>query len=423
MDVRDLGVALWRQRLLVLVLLLVAGAVVAGGLWLVPKTYEATATVEALKDPASTADAAAVDAARRDLAEAADSPTVLAEVRAQIDSERSFDQLSDEVEARWDSGLALVEITVRDSDRVLAARIANGVAAELAGLAGLVSGEGTVTVAVADRAATPAIFTDPAPAPVLVAGLGAALLLALLGGLVRDRRSGTVDDANDVESVAVAPLLAHLTAPADLTTMPAMRPGSAEADMFRHLRLALEAETSGGPSKKVVVAGLSAGEVDVWLGANAAISLAQVGRRVLLVDGRMGDRFGRPAEPAPDTLGLYEVLRGADLGSAVSPGPVDLLSVLPAGTWGDDAPQLLDGAFDDVMAQAATLFDVVVVLAPALDLADDARRMAVAGSLVLAVPEGISTSRLRTYATRVRAAGGRVLGVVLIGRRAGSTAA
>lgn len=423
MDVRDLGVALWRQRLLVLVLLLVAGAVVAGGLWLVPKTYEATATVEALKDPASTADAAAVDAARRDLAEAADSPTVLAEVRAQIDSERSFDQLSDEVEARWDSGLALVEITVRDSDRVLAARIANAVAAELAGLAGLVSGEGTVTVAVADRAATPAIFTDPAPAPVLVAGLGAALLLALLGGLVRDRRSGTVDDANDVESVAVAPLLAHLTAPADLTTMPAMRPGSAEADMFRHLRLALEAETSGGPSKKVVVAGLSAGEVDVWLGANAAISLAQVGRRVLLVDGRMGDRFGRPAEPAPDTLGLYEVLRGADLGSAVSPGPVDLLSVLPAGTWGDDAPQLLDGAFDDVMAQAATLFDVVVVLAPALDLADDARRMAVAGSLVLAVPEGISTSRLRTYATRVRAAGGRVLGVVLIGRRAGSTAA
>jgi Mrp family chromosome partitioning ATPase len=243
--------------------------------------------------------------------------------------------------------------------------------------------------------------------------------------LVRDRRAETVDDANDVENAAVAPLLAHLTAPADLTTMPALRPGSAEADKFRHLRLALEAETSSGPSKKVVVTGVSTGEVDVWLGANAAISLAHVGRRVLLVDGRMGDRFGRPAQPAPDTLGLYDVLRGADLDRAVSPGPVEMLSVLPAGTWGEGDPdELLEHAFEGVMAEAAARFDVVVVLAPPLDMADDARQMAVAGSLVLAVPEGgVSTSALRAHATRVRTAGGRILGVVLIGRRTESTAA
>ncbi len=133
----------------------------------------------------------------------------------------------------------------------------------------------------------------------LLVAAGVAVLLAFAVALARDRRTETVDDANDVENAAVAPLLAHLTAPADLTSMPALRPGSAEADMFRHLRLALEAETSGGPSKKVVVAGVSTGEVDVWLGANAAISLASVGRRVLLVDGRMGDRFGRPGEPEP----------------------------------------------------------------------------------------------------------------------------
>ena len=133
----------------------------------------------------------------------------------------------------------------------------------------------------------------------LLVGVGGALLLAFAVALARDRRTETVDDANDVENAAVAPLLAHLTAPADLTTMPALRPGSAEADMFRHLRIALEAETSGGPSKKVVVAGVSTGEVDVWLGANAAISLANVGRRVLLVDGRMGTGSGGPRSPSP----------------------------------------------------------------------------------------------------------------------------
>ena len=76
------------------------------------------------------------------------------------------------------------------------------------------------------------------------------------------------------------------------------------------------------------------------------------------------------------------------------------------------------------MAEAAARFDVVVVLAPPLDQADDARQMAVAGSLLLAVPEGgVSTTSLRSHATRVRTAGGRILGVVLIGRDAASTAA
>ena len=158
---------------------------------------------------------------------------------------------------------------------------------------------------------------------------------------------------------------------------------------------------------------------------NAAISLAHVGRRVLLVDGRMGDRFGRPAEPGPDTPGLHDVLLGADLDQAVSPGPVELLSVLPAGTWADDDPDsLLEQAFDRVMAEAAEQFDVVVVLAPPLDLADDARQMAAGGSLVLAVTEGrVSSSTLRSHAARVRSAGGRILGVVLIGRRTEPTAA
>lgn len=422
MDVRDLGVALWRQRLLVLALVLLSVAVVAVGLWFAPKTYQATAEVEASKEPTSTATPDSLDQARADLATLAESDALLNAVRLQLDDVRSTAELQDAVDVRWMPGTTYIEIVVRDEDRRLAAVIANEVAKELVGRD---PSSDVVSLTVQRRAATPAVFLDPPLGRVLGGGLGAGLLLALLIGLGRDRRTETVENATDVENAAVAPLLAHLTAPADLTSMPALRPGSAEADMFRHLRLALEAETSGGPSKKIVVAGVSAGEVDVWLGANAAIALANVGRRVLLVDGRMGDRFGRPSQPGPDTLGLSDVLKGADLDRAVSPGPVELLSVLPSGSWTDDPPEsLLGHAFDGVMAEAAARFDVVVVLAPPLDQADDAWQMAVAGSLLLAVPEGgVSTSVLRAHATRVRTAGGRILGVVLIGRDAESTAA
>jgi len=422
MDVRDLGVSLWRQRLLIVLVVLLSGAVVAVGVWLSPKTYEASARVGAVKEPSSTATPDDLDDARADLATLAESAEVLGAVRLRLDVDRSPVELQDEVTARWVPGTTYIRITVRDEDRRLAARIATAVAVELAGRD---EGAGVVALTVSDRASTPAVFVDPSPGRVVGGGLGAGLLLALLVAVARDRRTEKVESATDVENAAIAPLLAHITAPSDLTSMPALRPGSAEADVFRHLRLALEAETSGGPSKKIVVAGLSAGEVDVWLGANAAIALANVGRRVLLVDGRMGRRFGRPAQPEPDTPGLYDVLKGADLDSAVSPGPVELLSVLPSGTWTDDVPDsLLQHAFDGVMAEAAARFDVVVVLAPPLDQADDARHMAVAGSLLLAVPEGgVSSTSLRAHATRVRTAGGRILGVVLIGRSAESNAA
>jgi succinoglycan biosynthesis transport protein ExoP len=422
MDVRDVGVALWRQRLLVGAVLLLSVAVVAVGLWATPKTYEATSDVEAVKVATAPATSAELDEARQGLARLADSAPVLGAVIPDLDADRTVAELQDEVTATSQPTVSYIKITVREEDRRLAAQIANAVAKELVRRG---QGDGVVALTVEERADVPRVFVDPPLGRVLGSGLGAGLLLAILLALARNRRTEIVESATDVENAAVAPLLAHLTAPADLTTMPALRQGSAEADMFRHLRLALEAETSGGPSKKVVVAGVSAGEVDVWLGANAAISLANVGRRVLLVDGRMGERFGRPGQPEPDTPGLFDVLNGADLDRAVSPGPVELLSVLPAGSWTGVLPRsLLEHAFDGVMAEAAARFDVVVVLAPPLDQADDARQMAVAGSLLIAVPEGgVSATALRAHATRVRTAGGRILGVVLIGRDVEPTAA
>jgi Mrp family chromosome partitioning ATPase len=175
----------------------------------------------------------------------------------------------------------------------------------------------------------------------------------------------------------------------------------------------------------VVVAGVTSNDVNVWIGANIAIALAGTGRRVLLVDGRMGERFGSRVEQAPDTPGLYDVLLGADLDTAMSPGPVDLLRVLPAGTWGDEPiPELIAQRFPAVMEQAADEFDHVVVLGPPLEVCDDSRVMAVDSSMVLAVVESsVSPTALRAHADQIRAVGARLLGVVLVGRQSHRAAA
>jgi capsular polysaccharide biosynthesis protein/Mrp family chromosome partitioning ATPase len=428
MDVRDVGVALWRQRPLVVLVLLVTAAAVAAGIFLAPKSYAATATVSAAEEPGGV-DTDDPDALRATLAELASSRGVVDEVLARTGVDRSVDELRRSIKGDWVRGTILVDVTVEDRDPDVAAEIANTVVAVLVDgavvedLAGPSLGQALVLTA-GEPALAPATFSSPDLRFAVGLGLLLALGLATTAAVLRDRRTHTVDDAAGVEDAATAPLLAHLSPPADLTAMPALSPGTAEADLFRHLRLALETEAEAG-SPRVVIAGISHGDVNVWIGANVALALAGTGRRVLLVDGRMGEQFGTPVEEAPDTPGLYDVLQGADLQSALSPGPVDLLQVLPAGRYGDASiPELIAQRFPTVMESAATLFDNVVVLGPPLEVCDDSRVMAVDSSMVLALVEAsVSASALRAHADRVRAVGARLLGVVLVGRQSDRTAA
>jgi polysaccharide biosynthesis transport protein len=422
-DVRDVGVALWRQRTLVLLVLVLTAGAAAVGVVLAPTSYTATATISAAEaDPTSTDGSADADALRASLAALADSPDVVGKVLDRTGVDRSATDLERAITGRWVRGTVLVDVTVEDRDPDAAARVANGVADVLldgrtaSALVGAALVR-TLELTLSARAAVPDSPSRPDVRIVIAVGLLLALGLATAAAVARDRRTHTVDDAATVEDAATAPLLAHLDPPDDLTAMPALHPGTAEADLFRHLRLALEAEAEQG-SPRVVVAGIAAGDVNVWIGANVALALAGTGRRVLLVDGRMGDRFGTPVEDAPDTPGLYDVLLGADLDTALSPGPVDLLQVLPAGTYGDaDVAELIAQRFAPVMEAAAVEADHVVVIGPPLEVCDDSRAMAAGSALVLALVERtVSASALRAHADRVRAAGARLLGVVLVGR-------
>jgi polysaccharide biosynthesis transport protein len=415
-------VALWRQRLVVVLVLVISGAAVAAGLLLAPKSYAATATVSAAEAPGA-AGSDDPDALRATLAELANSRGVVDRVHDLITTDRSGEELRRSIHGDWVRGTILVEVTVEDRDPDTAAAIANAVAGVLVDrdavrrVAGPSLG-GSLVVTTSDPAEPPETFTSPDLGFSLGLGLLLALGLATVAAVWRDRRTHTVDDAAGVEDAATAPLLAHLTPPADLTTMPALTPGTAEADLFRHLRLALEEEAQAG-WPRVVVAGVTSGEVNVWIGANVALALAGTGRRVLLVDGRMGERFGTSVEEAPDTPGLYDVLLGADLETALSVGPVDLLEVLPAGTYGAESiPELIAQRFLSVMDSAAADFDNVVVIGPPLDVSEDSRAMSRDSSIVLALVEGsVSASALRQHADRLRAVGARLVGVVLVARR------
>jgi capsular polysaccharide biosynthesis protein len=414
MELKEIGGALWRHRLLAIVVFAVTIGTAAAGLWLAPRTYTATATVAAAEDPANAVATESPDALRGTLAEIADDRDLVDEVRTRLSVERTTEELRRSIGGQWIEGTILVQLTVTDRDPDVAAEIAN-LLAETLPLYDPSGGSFLFTTT--NRAVPPRSFSSPDPVLTAGAAVALGLILAAAATLIRDRRTTTVDEPADAEAAVQAPVLARVSRPHDVTSLPALYPGTEAADTFRRLRIALEAEASREPVHRLVVAGTSGDDdASVWLGANLAVSLAVAGRQVLLVDGRLGTRHGRPIATAPGAAGLYDVLTGADLDDGLSAGPVEGLQVLPSGDWGGESTErLLETRFAAVMDAATRRFDVVVVLAPAVDVCDDARVMAAGGSVVLTVAAGAqSPHHLGRVVSRVRSVGVRVLGTVLL---------
>ncbi|MEQ4498271.1 hypothetical protein [Nocardioides kribbensis] len=422
MELRDMGAALWRQRLLVAVVVVVTAIGVAVGVWSSTKTYTATATVSAAPAPGAPAPAE-LDDLRATLAETATTPEVLRQAATRAGVDRSVGELLDEVDARWVEGTQLIEITVADPSARDAAGLANAASFTLQQS----DPTGAFEFTDVDPAVEPATYSSPDLPLAIGVGVLLSLVLAVVSALARDRRTYTVKDAQGVEAALRAPVLAHV-APPRSPTLQAMFTGTPAADVFRRLRLSLEASHRAHPPRLVVVTGVTTGDVNAWLGANLAISLASAGRRVLLLDGRLATPADEPLPEEPDTPGLHDVLRGTPWERAVSPGPVDGLSVLPpvrapASDAGAEPGDLLERRFGALAEALTRAFDVVVVIAPSLEERDDALVMSAGGSLLLGVVEGvISPEALAAYADRFVVAGVRLAGTVLVGHRAEAVA-
>lgn len=249
----------------------------------------------------------------------------------------------------------------------------------------------------------PVLVTWLAPGALLGALL-AATLAALLD--LRDQRFRT---PAEVRQRLGLPIVGHLPAlrrnrpteadaPAgfDPTLVAAVRPRSAEAEAFRGLRTQVfkSAEADGHTVLQVTSPRPSDGKST--LAANLAISIAQAGRSVVLVDAdfrkpRVHALFGLPAgEP-----GLAAAADGeADVFAVVKPTPVEQLSVIPCGPTPQTPAELLSSPrFAEVLKALKGRFDFVIVDTPPLLAVSDPRVVAQRADAVLLTLRLTSTSR------------------------------
>ncbi|MBT0565926.1 polysaccharide biosynthesis tyrosine autokinase [Williamsia sp. CHRR-6] len=425
-------IAIWRRRWVIPLVLAVVGAGAAAGFALTQQPqYEASATLFV-----NTTGGASVTEAYQGNLFAKDRVTSYATVATgrdvamrtikQLGISMSPDALSASITAKPVPESVLLKITARNANRDLAKDLANTVAAQTAQVIAQLetSSRGGLPAAAAtivDLADRPSAAVSPNWTMLLALGTAGGLLVGLALAIVRDKTDRRVRGLADLDRTL--PLtLGQVPRAAAKGSDVAYRLHEGFAIAVRQFRTTLFAYARSSSARSFAFAAVrdDAGgkvrRVASSLVANVAVALADARHTVLLVeadfDNRdLGPQFGLDA----DSPGLADVLVGeARAESVVQSTTVPNLSLAPAGRAGIDDP-FGDSGFTDFIKQMLAEFEYVLVSsAPVLAGAEAAMiGQSVDGVVLVARFGDTRRPHIDIAATRLRAAGATVVGVLL----------
>jgi capsular exopolysaccharide synthesis family protein len=296
----------------------------------------------------------------------------------------------------------------------------------------------TTHVRVLDRALLPVTPVSPN----LIKNVGASLLAGLLLGLavafLASRLDRTIRSVESLENLGVDVLgvIPHLAAAdtggkADSKSGPKQlsppttreelivvdEPMSPAAETFRMIRTHLTFISPDDPLRSFVVTSALPVEGKTTIASNLAISLAQFGRSVLLVDSDLRrPRLHRILEVGND-LGLTTLVEGrTTLGAVLHKTKIDGLSVLTSGPIPHNPSELLhSAAFASVKEDLLKHFDYVLFDSPPMGAVTDAAVLAQqVDGVLLVVRAGSSTLHAVSGARKqLNSVSARLLGAVL----------
>jgi succinoglycan biosynthesis transport protein ExoP len=197
-----------------------------------------------------------------------------------------------------------------------------------------------------------------------------------------------------------------------------LRPSSAEAEAYRGVRVQLSFSAQGRGNALVQVTSPNPGDGKSTLAANLAITIAQTGKRVVLVDcdfrkPRVHKLFAIPG----DKPGVAAVMDGdATLAEATQTCEVPGLSLLPCGPRPDRPGDLLTRPkFQELLAELRGMYDFVLVDTPPVLAVADPKEVARRVDGVLMVVRMTKDARPKAERAKedLSAVGARILGVVV----------
>lgn len=253
----------------------------------------------------------------------------------------------------------------------------------------------------------------------VIFGLGGLLLGLVLAGL-RNLATATVTSSDALAQQVKAPVIGAIALDRHVAEHPLISTLSNQhprAEAMRIIRTNLQFLDVDRASNVYVVTSSVAGEGKTTTASNLAISLAQSGQNVVIVDGdlrrpRLHEVFG-----AEQNVGLTSVLVGkVPLDSAVQGTDVPGLDVLTSGTRPPNPSEIIQtAAMETVLIDLGRRYDIVLVDAPPLlPVADAALLSVISDGAILVVRHGrTGHDQVRAASERISTVGGRLLGTII----------
>lgn len=196
------------------------------------------------------------------------------------------------------------------------------------------------------------------------------------------------------------------------------RPSSVEAEAYRGVRTQLYFSTQGRGHQVIQVTSPNPGDGKSTLAANLAISIAQSGKRVVLMDCDFRKpRVHKIFRLNKPEAGLASVMSGdTDLASAIQSCEIENLSLMPCGPRPANPAELLTSPkFSDVLKRLRERFEFVIVDTPPILAVSDPSAVAPRVDGVMLVFRMTKNARPLTERAReqLSAVGARMLGVVV----------
>lgn len=354
------------------------------------------------------------------------SAIVLDDVIKELHLDMTATQLAPTIAASSPLNTVLLDISVTNSDPVLAAKIANSVGRNFSRIVvnQLEKPVGEAVSPVKIETIQPALVPAKPASPKVPLNIALGLLLGLAVGVgiavLRNVLDTRIHSLHDIELVTDSPMLGGITLDPEAKKRPLVvhaDPKNPRAESFRSLRTNLQfVNVEGGPRSFVVTSSVP-GEGKSTTTANLAIAMAETGARVALIDGDL--RLPRVAEymGLEGGVGLTDVLIGrAELADVLQKWGRGKLYVLPSGRVPPNPSELLgSAAMSSLLNTLTEQFDVVLIDAPPLLLVTDAAVLSklTGGALMVVASGRTKRNELAASVKALERVGNRMVGVII----------
>lgn len=353
-------------------------------------------------------------------------------VDAELGNSMSPEEIASTISAKGDLNTVLLTATITDTSAERSLEIATAVSTEFVKLVAAIetgqsaTGSGQTAAASAVRLEVvdgPALNPNPVE-PAVTRDLGLGLLAGLILGLglavLREVLDTTVRTVEDLQKTAGVPVMGTIWFDDAAGKSPVIVQGqrnSIRSEAFRQLRTNLQFVNAAQPVRTLVVTSSLSGEGKSTTACNIAISFADAGQRVLLIEGDL--RRPRVAEylGLEGSIGLTNVLIGqVAIAEVLQSWGGSGLTVLASGSIPPNPSEMLGSpGMIELLETLKNSFDVIVIDSPPLLPVTDAAILSTYADGAIVVARHGSTKRAQLAASikSLRAVDARILGCVL----------